>query len=95
MADAGGAGASLGHAGVAERGRLFHAWRRYSEDEFSHSDFSPLAKPLHARFRRLLSRGESSPDKHGRAPIRGRTRLWPTLKAFLGTKGVDPHEQCR
>jgi len=90
IADAGGAGAPLGHSGVAECERLFHAWRRYSTGELSHAELRLKVKPLRARFRRLLTRGEGSPDRRARALSRDLTRLWSALWTFLATEGVEP-----
>lgn len=90
VADAGGAGAALGNTGVAECERLFSAWRRYSTGELSHAELRLTIKPLRARFRRLLTRGEGSPDRRARALTRDLLRLWPALWTFLGTEGVEP-----
>ena len=90
VADAGGSGTLFGHAGVAECERLFSAWRRYSTGEISHAELRLEAKPLRARFRRLLSRGEMSEDRRARALARDLIRLWPALWTFLGTEGVEP-----
>lgn len=90
MADAGGIGTALARTGVAECERLIHAWRRYARGGLSHAELRLTIKPLRARFRRLLTRGEVSEDRRARALSSGLLRLWPALWTFLGTEGVQP-----
>lgn len=90
VADAGGPGAALGHAGVAEYERLFSAWHRYARGGLSHAELRLAIKPLRARFRRLLTRSEGCEDRRAHALTRDLIRLWPALWTFLGTEGVQP-----
>src|SRR5690625_716699 len=90
VAYAGGPGAPLGDVGVAECERLFSAWRRYGEKELTQAELRLALKPLRARFRRLLTRGEGSLDRRARALTRDLIRRWPALWTFLGTEGVEP-----
>lgn len=82
---------AFGEAGVALTGRLFKAWRAFSE----HQDRRRLKremKPIQSELRKLLERAGRKSARtryHGRF-ARNLLKLWPALFTFVTVDGVEP-----
>ncbi|MCA1698696.1 MAG: IS66 family transposase [Actinobacteria bacterium] len=82
---------AFGEAGLALTGRLFKAWRAFSE----HQDRRRLKremKPIQSDLRKLLEHGARKSKRtryHGRF-ARNLLNLWPALFTFVTVDGVEP-----
>ncbi|MCA1699792.1 MAG: IS66 family transposase [Actinobacteria bacterium] len=82
---------AFGEAGVALTGRLFKAWRTFSE----HRDRRRLQRemaPIQSELRKLLERAARKSTRtryHGRF-ARNLLKIWPALFTFVTVDGVEP-----
>jgi hypothetical protein len=75
----GGAAEAITHWGLVEIERLFALWHRFQDGEL---ELQRRLAPLKARMRRLLWRGEDSPDHEAVGLCREPNKCWDALWAF-------------
>jgi transposase len=90
LIDRGGAAAPVGRWGLAEIERLFALWHRFRAGECDRKELQRRLIPLQARLRRLLRRGQESPDRKAAGLCRGLTKWWAALWTFARVEGVEP-----
>jgi transposase len=90
LVDRGGEAGPVGRWGLAEIERLFALWHRFRAGEFDRKEFQRRLIPLQARLRRLLRRGQESPDQKAAGLCRELTKWWPALWTFARVEGVEP-----